>query len=54
MQVTRTVMRARLQLPPGDIYNLTVAACTERSRNTSTANIIKLGGTHALTQTHTQ
>lgn len=42
-QVTRNVMRASLPLPPGDIYNLTVTACTERSRNTSTPNIIKLG-----------
>uniref|UniRef100_A0AAX7VPC4 Protein-tyrosine-phosphatase n=1 Tax=Astatotilapia calliptera TaxID=8154 RepID=A0AAX7VPC4_ASTCA len=40
--VTRNVMRASLPLPPGDIYNLTVTACTERSRNTSTPNIIKL------------
>lgn len=42
-QVTRNVMRASLPLPPGDIYNLTVTACTERSRNTSMPNIIKLG-----------
>lgn len=42
-QVTRNVMRASLPLPPGDIYNVTVTACTERSRNTSTPNIIKLG-----------
>nr|XP_020469101.1 receptor-type tyrosine-protein phosphatase O isoform X2 [Monopterus albus] len=40
--VTRNVMRASLPLPPGDIYNLTVTACTERSRNTSVPNIIKL------------
>uniref|UniRef100_A0AAQ5WYB9 protein-tyrosine-phosphatase n=1 Tax=Amphiprion ocellaris TaxID=80972 RepID=A0AAQ5WYB9_AMPOC len=40
--VTRNVMRAHLPLPPGDIYNLTVTACTERSRNTSMPNIIKL------------
>uniref|UniRef100_A0A4W6G379 protein-tyrosine-phosphatase n=1 Tax=Lates calcarifer TaxID=8187 RepID=A0A4W6G379_LATCA len=40
--VTRNVMRASLPLPPGDIYNLTVTACTERSRNTSMPNIIKL------------
>uniref|UniRef100_A0A665VCF8 protein-tyrosine-phosphatase n=1 Tax=Echeneis naucrates TaxID=173247 RepID=A0A665VCF8_ECHNA len=40
--VTRNVMRASLPLPPGDIYNLTVTACTERSRNTSLPNIIKL------------
>lgn len=42
-QVTRNVMRAGLPLPPGDIYNLTVTACTERSRNTSVPTIIKLG-----------
>uniref|UniRef100_A0A8C4Z7J0 protein-tyrosine-phosphatase n=1 Tax=Gadus morhua TaxID=8049 RepID=A0A8C4Z7J0_GADMO len=40
--VTRNVMRASLPLPPGDIYNLTVTACTERSRNASTPSIIKL------------
>ncbi|KAG7267427.1 hypothetical protein CRUP_021332, partial [Coryphaenoides rupestris] len=40
--VTRNSMRASLPLPPGDIYNLTVTACTERSRNTSMPNIIKL------------
>ncbi|XP_028427036.1 receptor-type tyrosine-protein phosphatase O isoform X1 [Perca flavescens] len=42
IDVTRNVMRASLPLPPGDIYNLTVTACTERSRNTSIPNIIKL------------
>lgn len=42
VDVTRNVMRASLPLPPGDIYNLTVTACTERSRNTSMPNIIKL------------
>ncbi|XP_013876185.1 receptor-type tyrosine-protein phosphatase O [Austrofundulus limnaeus] len=42
VDVTRNVMRASLPLPPGDIYNLTVTACTERSRNTSVPNIIKL------------
>ncbi|XP_023145284.1 receptor-type tyrosine-protein phosphatase O isoform X2 [Amphiprion ocellaris] len=42
VDVTRNVMRAHLPLPPGDIYNLTVTACTERSRNTSMPNIIKL------------
>lgn len=45
-------MRAGLPLPPGDIYNLTVTACTERSRNTSTPSIIKLGQ-HAHTHAHT-
>ncbi|KAM6987112.1 receptor-type tyrosine-protein phosphatase O-like isoform 2-T2 [Aplochiton taeniatus] len=42
IDVTRNVMRASLPLPPGDIYNLTVTACTESSRNTSMPNIIKL------------
>ncbi|XP_030208989.1 receptor-type tyrosine-protein phosphatase O isoform X2 [Gadus morhua] len=42
IDVTRNVMRASLPLPPGDIYNLTVTACTERSRNASTPSIIKL------------
>ncbi|XP_074554283.1 receptor-type tyrosine-protein phosphatase O isoform X1 [Halichoeres trimaculatus] len=42
VDVTRNAMRASLPLPPGDIYNLTVTACTERSRNTSMPNIIKL------------
>ncbi|XP_035474669.1 receptor-type tyrosine-protein phosphatase O isoform X2 [Scophthalmus maximus] len=42
VDVTRNVMWASLPLPPGDIYNLTVTACTARSRNTSTPNIIKL------------
>ncbi|XP_042258980.1 receptor-type tyrosine-protein phosphatase O isoform X1 [Thunnus maccoyii] len=42
IDVTRNVMRASLPLPPGDIYNLTVTACTERSSNTSMPNIIKL------------
>ncbi|XP_066525534.1 receptor-type tyrosine-protein phosphatase O isoform X2 [Hoplias malabaricus] len=40
--VTRNMMKATLALPPGDIYNLTVTACTERSRNTSTPHIMKL------------
>ncbi|TTD62573.1 Receptor-type tyrosine-protein phosphatase O [Bagarius yarrelli] len=40
--VTRNVMKAALVLPPGDIYNLTVTACTERSRNTSIPHILKL------------
>ncbi|XP_056877816.1 receptor-type tyrosine-protein phosphatase O isoform X3 [Takifugu flavidus] len=42
VDVIRDVMRASLPLPPGDIYNVTVTACTERSRNTSTPTIIKL------------
>ncbi|KAM9468364.1 receptor-type tyrosine-protein phosphatase O isoform 2-T2 [Clarias gariepinus] len=41
--VTRNVMKAAIALPPGDIYNLTVTACTERSRNTSIPHILKLG-----------
>uniref|UniRef100_A0A8K9XIS7 protein-tyrosine-phosphatase n=1 Tax=Oncorhynchus mykiss TaxID=8022 RepID=A0A8K9XIS7_ONCMY len=40
--VTRNVMGASLALPPGDIYNLTVSACTEGKRNSSVPNIIKL------------
>uniref|UniRef100_A0AAY4E4G0 Protein-tyrosine-phosphatase n=1 Tax=Denticeps clupeoides TaxID=299321 RepID=A0AAY4E4G0_9TELE len=40
--VTRTLMKTTLVLPPGDIYNLTVTACTERGRNTSMPHIIKL------------
>ncbi|XP_076862510.1 receptor-type tyrosine-protein phosphatase O isoform X3 [Brachyhypopomus gauderio] len=40
--VTRNMMKASLALPPGDIYNLTVTACTERSRNTSMPHIMKL------------
>ncbi|KAI5610992.1 receptor-type tyrosine-protein phosphatase O precursor, partial [Silurus asotus] len=40
--VTRNVMKAALALPPGDIYNVTVTACTERSRNTSVPHILKL------------
>ncbi|XP_051544364.1 receptor-type tyrosine-protein phosphatase O-like isoform X1 [Myxocyprinus asiaticus] len=42
IDVTRNMMKASLSLPPGDIYNLTVTACTERSRNTSAPHIIKL------------
>lgn len=40
--VTRTMMKTSMALPPGDIYNLTVTACTERGRNTSMPHIIKL------------
>lgn len=43
MQVTRGVMRARLPLPPGDSYNVTVTACTECSRNSSAPTTIQLG-----------
>ncbi|XP_055046652.1 receptor-type tyrosine-protein phosphatase O isoform X2 [Misgurnus anguillicaudatus] len=42
VDVTRNMMKASLALPPGDIYNLTVTACTERSRNTSLPHIMKL------------
>uniref|UniRef100_A0A673FQR8 Receptor-type tyrosine-protein phosphatase O-like n=1 Tax=Sinocyclocheilus rhinocerous TaxID=307959 RepID=A0A673FQR8_9TELE len=42
IHVTRNMMKASLALPPGDIYNLTVSACTETSRNTSAPHIIKL------------
>ncbi|XP_028809596.1 receptor-type tyrosine-protein phosphatase O isoform X2 [Denticeps clupeoides] len=42
VDVTRTLMKTTLVLPPGDIYNLTVTACTERGRNTSMPHIIKL------------
>ncbi|XP_056338459.1 receptor-type tyrosine-protein phosphatase O [Oenanthe melanoleuca] len=40
--VTRTVMTAVLSLPPGDIYNLSVTACTERGSNTSMPQLVKL------------
>ncbi|KAL0964895.1 hypothetical protein UPYG_G00274040 [Umbra pygmaea] len=40
--VTRNMMRTSLALPPGDIYNLTVTACTENKRNSSIPYIIKL------------
>uniref|UniRef100_H3CKS4 Protein tyrosine phosphatase receptor type O n=1 Tax=Tetraodon nigroviridis TaxID=99883 RepID=H3CKS4_TETNG len=42
VNVSRNVMRASLPVPPGDIYNVTVTACTERSRNASTPSIIRL------------
>ncbi|XP_012518232.1 PREDICTED: LOW QUALITY PROTEIN: receptor-type tyrosine-protein phosphatase O [Propithecus coquereli] len=41
--VTRNVMTAILSLPPGDIYNLSVTACTERGSNTSMLRLVKLG-----------
>ncbi|KAL1775745.1 receptor-type tyrosine-protein phosphatase O isoform X2 [Sigmodon hispidus] len=40
--VTRNVMTAILSLPPGDIYNLSVTACTERGSNTSMLHLVKL------------
>ncbi|XP_037098628.1 receptor-type tyrosine-protein phosphatase O isoform X5 [Syngnathus acus] len=57
VDVTRNAMRASLPLPPGDIYNLTVTACTERGRNTSVPGIIKLDpapprSVHAVNATH--
>jgi hypothetical protein len=36
-------MTAILSLPPGDIYNLSVTACTERGSNTSLLHLVKLG-----------
>ncbi|KAF7248745.1 Receptor-type tyrosine-protein phosphatase O [Varanus komodoensis] len=41
--VTRNVMTAVLSLPPGDIYNLSVTACTEMGSNTSALQIVKVG-----------
>ncbi|XP_019400046.1 PREDICTED: receptor-type tyrosine-protein phosphatase O isoform X2 [Crocodylus porosus] len=40
--VTRNVMTAVLSLPPGDIYNISVTACTERGSNISTPQLVKL------------
>ncbi|XP_060240304.1 receptor-type tyrosine-protein phosphatase O isoform X3 [Meriones unguiculatus] len=40
--VTRSVMTAILSLPAGDIYNLSVTACTERGSNTSMLRLVKL------------
>ncbi|XP_043944375.1 receptor-type tyrosine-protein phosphatase O isoform X2 [Protopterus annectens] len=40
--VTRNVMTAVLSLPPGDRYNLTVTACTERSSNKSAVYFVEL------------
>ncbi|TRY82700.1 hypothetical protein DNTS_018764 [Danionella cerebrum] len=40
--VPRSVMKASLALPPGDIYNLTITACTERSCNTSAPHLLKI------------
>lgn len=41
-------MTAILSLPPGDIYNLSVTACTERGSNTSMLRLVKLGRKGAL------
>ncbi|KAJ7329211.1 hypothetical protein JRQ81_015385 [Phrynocephalus forsythii] len=40
--VTRNVMTAMLNLPPGDIYNLSVTACTETGSNTSALRLVKV------------
>uniref|UniRef100_A0A8D0HPA2 Receptor-type tyrosine-protein phosphatase O n=1 Tax=Sphenodon punctatus TaxID=8508 RepID=A0A8D0HPA2_SPHPU len=40
--VTRNVMTAVLHLPPGDIYNLSVTACTERGSNASAVELVRL------------
>ncbi|XP_064417100.1 receptor-type tyrosine-protein phosphatase O [Latimeria chalumnae] len=40
--VTRNVMTTVLNLPPGDTYNLSVTACTERSSNTSKPYVVTL------------
>ncbi|KAM6436934.1 receptor-type tyrosine-protein phosphatase O isoform 3-T4 [Liasis olivaceus] len=40
--VTRNVMTTMLSLPAGDIYNLSVTACTERGTNTSALQLVKV------------
>ncbi|XP_077123394.1 receptor-type tyrosine-protein phosphatase O isoform X2 [Ranitomeya variabilis] len=40
--VSRTMMTAVMSLPAGDIYNITVTACTERSSNTSLPHLVKI------------
>ncbi|KAM4036979.1 receptor-type tyrosine-protein phosphatase O isoform 2-T2 [Anomaloglossus baeobatrachus] len=40
--VSRTMMTAMMSLPAGDIYNITVTACTERSSNTSRPYLVKI------------
>ncbi|XP_073506703.1 receptor-type tyrosine-protein phosphatase O isoform X2 [Phyllobates terribilis] len=40
--VSRTMMTAVMSLPAGDIYNVTVTACTERSSNTSRPHLVKI------------
>ncbi|XP_030071123.1 receptor-type tyrosine-protein phosphatase O isoform X2 [Microcaecilia unicolor] len=40
--VMRNLMTAVLSLPPGDIYNLTVTACSEGRSNTSAARLVLL------------
>uniref|UniRef100_A0A8C5WQL9 Fibronectin type-III domain-containing protein n=2 Tax=Laticauda laticaudata TaxID=8630 RepID=A0A8C5WQL9_LATLA len=41
--VTRNVMTTMLNLPAGDIYNLSVTACTERGSNRSALQLVKVG-----------
>ncbi|XP_044137442.1 receptor-type tyrosine-protein phosphatase O isoform X2 [Bufo gargarizans] len=40
--VSRTTMTAVMSLPAGDIYNITVTACTERSSNSSLSHLVKI------------
>ncbi|XP_034259208.1 receptor-type tyrosine-protein phosphatase O isoform X2 [Pantherophis guttatus] len=40
--VTRNVMTTMLSLPAGDIYNLSVTACTERGSNRSALQLVKV------------
>ncbi|XP_069618839.1 receptor-type tyrosine-protein phosphatase O isoform X3 [Ranitomeya imitator] len=40
--VSRTMMTTVMSLPAGDIYNITVTACTERSSNTSRPHLVKI------------
>ncbi|XP_063785523.1 receptor-type tyrosine-protein phosphatase O isoform X2 [Pseudophryne corroboree] len=40
--VSRNTMTAAMSLPAGDIYNITVTACTERSSNTSLPYLVRL------------
>ncbi|XP_073420710.1 receptor-type tyrosine-protein phosphatase O isoform X8 [Dendrobates tinctorius] len=40
--VSRTMMTAVMSLPAGDIYNITVTACTERNSNTSRPHLVKI------------
>ncbi|XP_026558929.1 receptor-type tyrosine-protein phosphatase O [Pseudonaja textilis] len=40
--VTRNVMTTMLNLPAGDIYNLSVTACTERGSNRSALQLVKV------------
>uniref|UniRef100_A0A8C5PGA9 Protein tyrosine phosphatase receptor type O n=1 Tax=Leptobrachium leishanense TaxID=445787 RepID=A0A8C5PGA9_9ANUR len=40
--VSRNMMTTVMDLPPGDIYNITVTAFTERSTNSSRPHVVKL------------